>query len=230
MKRLGWFLFGTAIVAIAICLCIWAALACRNPAWRTVLNGAPSCAEFWLNRYQGLIGALATLFAGFLAYRAVLNEAKRAEKQARNARKAVLNDEIQQLCRDIDTLRLAADYIGKYVDRFPSEDKLGKAPYLEAFRQAHIKGQDFVSMTALDAPGGYGSRIHTLMAAIKDLGARVEEQIASMGSNPYAATNLFGDDIIERVTGLRTIQNQMRATIPSYEGRLNGLRRELAAL
>jgi hypothetical protein len=29
--------------------------------------------RFWLNRCQGLIGVLAALFAGFLAYRAALN-------------------------------------------------------------------------------------------------------------------------------------------------------------
>src|SRR5271155_3103254 len=106
MTRQGsWFLFGAVAAAMLIAVVMWAALACGYPAWQSVLGGAPSCAEFWLNRYQGLIGALATLFAGFLAYRAAMSEARRAEQQARNARRAALNDQQRRLCRDIDALR-----------------------------------------------------------------------------------------------------------------------------
>jgi hypothetical protein len=85
-----WLIFGAAIAALLIAVWVWAEFACRSPAWQTVLSGSPSCTEFWLNRYQGLIGALATLFAGFLAYQGAVSEARRAERQAREARKAAL--------------------------------------------------------------------------------------------------------------------------------------------
>jgi hypothetical protein len=79
----SWLIFGAAVAVVLIAVWIWAELACRNPAWQTVLNGSPSCTEFWLNRYQGLIGALATLFAGFLAYQAAMSQMRRAEREAR---------------------------------------------------------------------------------------------------------------------------------------------------
>ena len=60
-----WTIFGAAVVALLVGVWVWAEVACDNPAWQKVLNGSPNCTEFWLNRYQGLIGALATLFAGF---------------------------------------------------------------------------------------------------------------------------------------------------------------------
>jgi hypothetical protein len=85
-----WFLFLAFIAAMLIAGPIWAALACRSPAWLKVLDGAPSCAEFWLNRYQGLIGAAATLLAGFLAYQAAVSDARRAERKARDTQIMVL--------------------------------------------------------------------------------------------------------------------------------------------
>jgi hypothetical protein len=228
MTRQGWWLFGAGAVAVMIAVSIWAALACRNPAWQAVLNGAPSCAEFWLNRYQGLIGALATLFAGFLAYRAAVSEARRAERQVREARKAALKDQIQRLCRDIDALKLAASYISEYAGRFPSNPD--KTAFFNAFRLARNKALDFVSHAALSAPDGYGARINTVMTAIQQLGDRIEEHLDKMGSNAQAAIDFFGDNIIERIAGLQSVRNQILSDMPAYESRLVGLRDELTAL
>lgn len=227
-----WCLFAAAVIVILIAVWGWAELACHTPAWQTVLSGAPSCTEFWLNRYQGLIGALATLFAGFLAYRAALSEAKRAERQARQAEIAALKEQAHRLYREIDTLRLASGYIGKYLDRFPvwSQERPDKTLYFNIFRLARTMAQDFVSASALSAPDGYGTRIHTLMTAIQQLGDRIEENILQMGGKSQAAINLFGDEIVDRVTGLHAIRAQIQADIPGYEARLNGLRDTLAGL
>jgi hypothetical protein len=124
---------------------------------------------------------------------------------------------------------ILANYIGRYVDQFPSDDRLGKAPYFNAFRDARLKGHDAITITAL-GPAGYGARMHTLMTAIKELGERVEEYMNEMGANPQSGVNMVGDQIVERITGLRAVQNQIRADIPNYEARLTSLRDELAVL
>jgi hypothetical protein len=72
--------------------------------------------------------------------------------------------------------------------------------------------------------------MHTLMTAIKELGERVEEYMNEMGANPQSGVNMVGDQIVERITGLRAVQNQIRADIPNYEARLTSLRDELAVL
>jgi glucose-6-phosphate dehydrogenase assembly protein OpcA len=46
--------------------------------------------EFWLNRYQGLLGAGATLLAGWLAYRAAITTARRAERLAKTRKESCL--------------------------------------------------------------------------------------------------------------------------------------------
>jgi hypothetical protein len=231
MTRQGWlFLSGSVAAAIVIDLIIWAGLTCHDPAWRTTLSSAPSCSEFWLNRYQGLIGALATLLAGFLAYRAAMSAAKEAERQARDAKRAALNEQMQRLYRDIDALRLAAGYLGEYAGRFPSVENPDKTIFFNAFRLARNMARDFVSQAALSAPGGYGARIHTLMTAIQQLGDRIEEQLDKPGANTTAAIDFFGDDIVMRVSGLQSIRSQMRSDLPGYEAQLIELRDELAAL
>jgi hypothetical protein len=116
--------------------------------------GAPSCAEFWINRYQGLLGAFATLCAGFLAYRAAMSEVRRAERRMREARKAALNEQVDELCRDIDALKVAAGYVGTYLGNFPSTGGANDDSYYNCFQQARTKARDFVSQSAVAAPGG----------------------------------------------------------------------------
>jgi hypothetical protein len=83
MNREGWIFIGfVGASALAINAMPWLWTACRNPAWATVLNGAQSCPEFWLNRYQGLIGALVALGAAFVAVRPVWRQLAEMKRQA----------------------------------------------------------------------------------------------------------------------------------------------------
>jgi hypothetical protein len=231
MRRQGWwFLVGALALGVLIDTGILAALACNAPAWRTLLNDAPSCAEFWLNRYQGLIGALATLTAGFLAYRAAVSEARRAERQARDVRSSALRDKIRRLCADIDALKVAAGYLGTYAGRFPPAENPDQDSYFQAFQNAWVTADDSTSYSALDAPDSYGNRINTLMTTIQQLGERINEVSSRMGSNRAALLNTFGKTIIDKVNGLRMVEKQMRSKIPDYEAQLNAARDELSAL
>ncbi len=226
MTRQGWwFLFGAVALAIAIYVIIWATLACYAPAWQAMFNNAPSCTEFWLNRYQGLIGALATLFAGFLAYRAAMSAAHRAERQARDARRAALTDQIERVCKDIDNLSVAASYIGTYVQRFPSEGN-DELAYFREFQLARMTVSDAISYAALAAPDGFGPRINTLMTAIQQLGERTNE----ITSDQISTAKFFGAEIVNRIGGLRTVETQIRSAIPGFQARLITLRDELDTL
>lgn len=222
-RRRWWFLFGAIAVAIAVGAIVWAAArSCHSPAWQATLNSAPSCTEFWLNRYQGLIGALATLLAGFLAYRAAMSAAKGAERQARDARRAALTDQIARLRHDIDVLEIAANYIDTYVGRYPS-DGSNETAYFSACQLARLTANDVVNQAALAAPDGYGARIDTLMTAIHQLGDRTKE----ITSEQLSTAKLIGGEIFNRIAELRSVEEQIRSVIPRYQARLGTLRDEL---
>ena len=209
MTRLGQlFLFGAIGIAVLADIMLWAAAACRSPAWQATLNGAPSCAEFWLNRYQGLLGAAATLLAGFLAYRAALSEARRAERQARDVRRAMLSEKRRRLCQDLDALRLAASYIDSYVSRFPATENATNDAYYNAFMEARTKARNSLSQVAVEAPDRFGARIETVMTAMQKLGERIAEHLNSTGANYPSTVALFGSEVAERVAGLQTLRDQ----------------------
>jgi hypothetical protein len=225
-----WSMFVVATALMLVGVWVWAQVACRSPVWQTVLSGSPSCTEFWLNRYQGLIGALATLFAGFLAYKAAVSEMRLAVRRAREAQKVTLEGQIQQLCRDIDALKLAASYLGKYLENFPNVGNATNVAYFNSFQGARTKARDFVSHVAAGAPDGFGARIQTVMTSIQQLGDRIKEQLEAPGANYNSTVDIFGAEIVERIAGLRSLQSQLRSEIPHREERLVSLRDELAML
>jgi hypothetical protein len=224
-RQAWWFLFGAVAVAIVVYVIVWTTLACHAPEWRATFNGVPSCAEFWLNRYQGLIGALATLLAGFLAYRAAMSVAKSAERQARDARRAALTDQIERLSHDVDALNVAARYLGAYLAQYPSEGG-DETTYFRAFRLARLKGSDVISPAALTAPDGYGVRINASMTKLQRLGERTD----SLTSDQLSTVKIVGGEIYNVIGELRSIEIQIDLVTPRYAARLRTLHDELKTI
>ena len=71
-----------------------------------------ACVEYWIERYQALIGAAATLFAGYLAYRGAMITGLIAEREARAARYENANARFSGLAAEIDLLSTARGYAG----------------------------------------------------------------------------------------------------------------------
>jgi hypothetical protein len=232
MTRAGtWFLLGAIGIAFVIYVLIWATLACSSTAWQTLMDGSPSCGEFWLNRYQGLLGAIATLLAGFLAYRAAVAEARQADTRSRNTQKAMLNGRVEELCRDIDALKVAAAYIRTYLENYPAApDQPAGGIYYDRYMEARIKGRDFISQSALAAPNGFGGRIQTVMTALDRIGERIKEHIGASGSNYHSSVAMFSAEIKRNIDGLGILEKQIRNEIPRFETRLNNVRDELDTL
>jgi hypothetical protein len=193
--------------------------------WLKVLDGNPSCAEFWLNRYQGLIGALATLLAGFLAYLAAMSQAKQAERQAIDAKRAALIDQIERLRHDFDTLNAAGNDLAEYVGRFPSEGT-DETAYFRALHHARFTGGDVIGPATLAAPDGLGARINTLMTALEHLGDSTKE----ITSDQLSTVKPVGGEVYNRIQALRAIEKQIRSIIPRHQTRLGALQDELKAL
>lgn len=61
----------------------------------------PSCFEFWLNRYQTLIGAAAALFAGILAWRGAMRQVAKADDQVKLLSKQIAVDKLQAIYEKI---------------------------------------------------------------------------------------------------------------------------------
>lgn len=102
--------------------------------------------------------------------------------------------------------------------------------YLKTFEQLWVTARDFISYTALNAPGGFGVRINTVMTTIQQLGERIKEARSQPGMNPATMVDTFCEAIVRQVSGLRTVEGQMRSKIPDYEKQLIAVLNELSAL
>ena len=223
-RQAWWFLFGAVAVAIVVYVIVWTTLACHAPEWRATFNGVPSCAEFWLNRYQGLIGALATLLAGFLAYRAAMSVAKSAERQLR-CQTCGFDGSDREISHDVDALNVAARYLGAYLAQYPSEGG-DETTYFRAFRLARLKGSDVISPAALTAPDGYGVRINASMTKLQRLGERTD----SLTSDQLSTVKIVGGEIYNVIGELRSIEIQIDLVTPRYAARLRTLHDELKTI
>lgn len=61
----------------------------------------PNCFEFWLNRYQASIAAGIALFAGWLAWRGVLKQVRKADEQLKILRHQILSEVAEKLSASI---------------------------------------------------------------------------------------------------------------------------------
>ena len=97
----NWQIFGAGLVAgVALWRGVFSRGLCHLPVAvkATNFDDRTWCFEFWFNRYQGLLGGMATLFAAFLAYGAV-------QRQIRSGL-------VSEVKRDLSVLRGMMDAIG----------------------------------------------------------------------------------------------------------------------
>ena len=154
-----------------------------------------------------------------------MKAAKGAERQARDARRAALTEQIERLHQDIHALNVAASDIGKYVGRFPS-DTTNEIAYFSVCQFARQTANDVINQAALAAPEGYGARINTLMTALHRLGDRTKE----ITSDQHSSAKGVGGEIYNRIDELRTVESQIHLLIPRYQGRPKTRRDELDTL
>lgn len=69
------FLLAAAVFAIAFDLCVWMMSSCGDQPWAKLIDGG-SCAEFWFNRYQTLLGGMAALAAAWMTVRTMHRQAE----------------------------------------------------------------------------------------------------------------------------------------------------------
>jgi hypothetical protein len=71
------FLVGSVFVGLGINIGFWLIQSCDAPLWLKLIEaGGGSCAEFWLNRYQTLIGGGAALAGAWITIRAMYRQSE----------------------------------------------------------------------------------------------------------------------------------------------------------
>ncbi|MFB0490240.1 hypothetical protein ABIE45_002826 [Methylobacterium sp. OAE515] len=101
----SWPLLALAVLgAVAVVFCLaafdWITWACRLPVGeegKVLTPGFGGCIEFWLNRYQTSIGAVAALIAGFAAWQGAMKQVARADAQIVLINKQTAIDRIQYI-------------------------------------------------------------------------------------------------------------------------------------
>lgn len=109
----SWPLLALAVLgAVAAVFCLaafdWTVWACRLPTGeegKVLTPGVGGCIEYWLNRYQALIGALVAIGAAAFAWRGVVMQVASAEKQVRIGRRQSAIALIEVLNSNFDNVR-----------------------------------------------------------------------------------------------------------------------------
>lgn len=109
----------------------WMSAACDQAAWKDIMKTAgPSCAEFWVNRYQtawaGLIGAFAAMTAAWIAWHSIQVQIGREERSFAEAARRTADLEIMQIDREIAMLGIICDRTREFADEFTGVFRQGK--------------------------------------------------------------------------------------------------------
>ncbi len=195
----------------------------------TVKGDALGPIEFWLNRYQGLLGAGATLLAGWLAYRAAITTARRAERQAKDAQRKLLDDRIKRAQLDLDNLKLAASYLDNLANRFPPTDA-GPLEFIKRLKTLRYEAATTLSHSASAAPPPHGPRVTTVIERIKALSDNLFEMETMRGVPIEGVASAMGKDVIAAVEGLGILAKTIRDDIPRTERELIAMADERDAL
>lgn len=179
-----------------------------------------ACFEFWLNRYQGIIGAAATLLAGWLAYRAAVTTAHRADERAKKAELSIIEEKIKRALSDMDALRIAPPYLENIAGKF--DDTKDSAAAIHVLRTLHQKAGLSLSQSAAAAPAPHGYRITSTVTRLSVLGDRVHS-LTMQGMTLQGVANMLGTDVAVAVEGLRIIANIIKDEIPKHELELTSL-------
>jgi hypothetical protein len=169
----------------------------------------------WLGFSGGIIGAACTIFAGWLAYSAVQVQIRDYREAARQTTFATLDAQFRNLGRDIDLLRLAHGFLNSFANNFPATTPGAEGGFTDSLRDARWRALDFVSNSATRAPFGYGESISTVMIRIQRIGDRIEDQ-AARGIQPPAINKFYDPIIMQAVSGLRSIADQIEGDIPIH--------------
>ena len=195
----------------------------------TVNGDALGPIEFWLNRYQGLLGASATLLAGWLAYRAAITTAKRAERRAKDAQRKFLDDRIKRAEIDLDNLKLAPSYLDNLANKFPPTNA-APLEFIKRLKTLRYEAGTTLSHSASAAPPPHGARVATVIERIKTLSDNLNEMETMRGVSIEGITSAMGKDVMAAVDGLGILAKTIRDDIPRAERELIAMCDERDAL
>lgn len=223
------FVAGAIVVGVVLDATISAIIDCNEPRWATLIAASsPSCAEFWLNRYQGLLGAGTTLLAGWLAYRAAMIAAALAESRAKKTEIAVLTEKIARAMLELDNLKLAPAYLDNIANQFPPDNQPDGA-FVVRLRGLRFKARDILSYSAANAPAPHGSRVETVVGRLRSLGDSVQE-MDMRGVSIAGIATLIGADVRNAIAGLGDLAMTIRNDLPRADRQLVALMDERDAL
>lgn len=126
----------------------------QDPGSRPLSTGALACTEFWLNRYQTLVGAAVAIAAAFAAYRMARRQVDKTQEQLAEMAKQTKMISYQSAAVRSDNIEAMLEYLDKFDDHIEIFEDLR-----EKFRTAlsEARGEAKHHRRTLPAPSTLGT-------------------------------------------------------------------------
>jgi hypothetical protein len=178
------------------------------------------------NLAGGLIGLGGALFAAWLAYSGAQDQIRGANAMVQEAARLKAEEKYQEVAQKIDALSLAKGYLNSLANNFPDEaaPEYTNFDFVEKLAFLHSRALVYLSESAAEAPNGFGRSIKTVMWRAVKLAEKIVEDEKSriLEGRKFA----LRQEIRLLVEGVRKIESDIDALLPSLHDRLENLLRQ----
>jgi hypothetical protein len=177
------------------------------------------------NLAGGLIGFAGVIFAAWLAYSGAQDQLAQVRKTAEEATRLNAQERSQEAASEVQTLRLAEDYLRNFASKFTDEGHpyYHNANFVRTLCDLHETARLYLSQSAANAPRGFGRRITTVMWRLEKLAERIRE-LKAQGALGDDTRSLMESEIRLAVAEVRKIAADIKQVMPELRERATILR------
>ena len=167
------------------------------------------------NLSGGLIGLAGVIFAAWLAYSGAQDQLAHVRMAAEEANRLRAQERFQEANSEVETLRLAKDYLRTFADNFPDENHphYQSHSFIGTLSDLNRTARLYVSESAANAPRGFGRGIVTVMWRSEKLAEKIVE-LSDRGMLVDGTRTSMEKEVRLAVNGARKIADDIEQLMP----------------
>jgi hypothetical protein len=183
------------------------------------------------NLSGGLIGIAGVIFAAWLAYSGAQDQLAHVRMAAEEANRLRAQERFQEANTEVETLKLAGDYLRTFAGNFPDEDhpQYHSHSFIGTLSDLSRTARLYVSESAANAPRGFGRSIATVMWRLEKLAEKIVE-LGDRGGLVDGTRTSMEKEVRLAVAASRKIADEIKQLIPSLRERRAILREQYVNL
>src|SRR6201993_4614409 len=204
--------------------------------WNTMLHRFRTRAVAEMDRLRmaahenlsgGLIGIAGVIFAAWLAYSGAQDQLAHVRMAAEEANRLRAQERFQEANTEVETLKLAGDYLRTFAGNFPDEDhpQYHSHSFIGTLSDLSRTARLYVSESAANAPRGFGRSIATVMWRLEKLAEKIVE-LGDRGGLVDGTRTSMEKEVRLAVAASRKIADEIKQLIPSLRERRAILREQ----